>query len=145
MTWESEHLKFNTIFFDLLTVRPEVAPIPESGLIVTETGSTVTLGCQVTKGKPAPEVTWHRRERKMPSGEETIRGLSITYTSVTRHHSGVYVCQADNGFGEPSTTTLKLDVQREFCFEPFLIWCASFIHTLLCWSKTQTRDSFPIF
>ena len=106
--------KLASIFFFFFAVRPEVVAIPESGLIVSETGSTVTLGCQVTKGSPEPEVSWHRRERKMPSGEDSIRGLSITYTSVTRHHSGVYVCQADNGFGDPSTAVLKLDVQREF-------------------------------
>ena len=49
----------------------------------------------------------------MPSGEESIRGLSITYTAVTRHHSGVYICDADNGFGDISSATLKLDVQRK--------------------------------
>ena len=51
---------------------------------------------------------------QMPSGEESIRGLSITYTAVTRHHSGVYICDADNGFGDISSATLKLDVQRKF-------------------------------
>ena len=50
---------------------------------------------------------------QMPSGEESIRGLSITYTAVTRHHSGVYICDADNGFGDISSATLKLDVQRK--------------------------------
>eukprot|EP00094_Tigriopus_californicus_P013085 TCALIF_12654-PA protein Name:"Similar to Ama Protein amalgam (Drosophila melanogaster)" AED:0.21 eAED:0.21 QI:0/0/0/0.42/0.5/0.57/7/0/498 len=98
-------------------VRPEVVSIPESGLIVAQTGESVTLACQVTKGNPQPEVKWHRRERKMPSGEEFIRGLSFTYTSVSRHHSGNYICSADNGFGEPSETTLKLDVQPKR-FEP---------------------------
>ena len=50
----------------------------------------------------------------MPSGEESIRGLSLTYTAVTRHHSGVYICDADNGFGDISSATLRLDVQRKF-------------------------------
>ena len=50
----------------------------------------------------------------MPSGEESIRGLSLTYTAVTRHHSGVYICEADNGFGEPSSAVLRLDVQRKY-------------------------------
>ena len=53
---------------------------------------------------------------QMPSGEESIRGLSITYTAVTRHHSGVYICDADNGFGDISSATLKLDVQRKFYY-----------------------------
>jgi hypothetical protein len=49
----------------------------------------------------------------MPGGEDTIRGLSVTFTAVTRHHSGHYMCSADNGFGQPSVANLKLDVQRE--------------------------------
>lgn len=102
------------VFLLRIPVRPEVVSIPESGLIVAQTGESVTLACQVTKGNPQPEVKWHRRERKMPSGEEFIRGLSFTYTSVSRHHSGNYICSADNGFGEPSETTLKLDVQRKW-------------------------------
>lgn len=53
----------------------------------------------------------------MPSGEDSIRGLSITFRSVSRHHSGVYYCQADNGFGpEPVTEQIRLDVQRKEIF-----------------------------
>merc|ERR1711976_427618 len=48
----------------------------------------------------------------MPSGEDSIEGLSLTFTSVTRHNSGVYICEADNGFGQPSSAVLKLDVQH---------------------------------
>ncbi len=50
----------------------------------------------------------------MPGGEDSIRGLSVTFTSVTRHHSGHYMCSADNGFGQPSTASIKLDVQRKY-------------------------------
>ncbi len=88
-------------------------PIPDNGIIVAETGDSVTLACEVTRGNPTPEVTWHRRERKMPTGEDNLHGLSMTYTAVTRHHSGIYICSADNGFGEPSTANIKLDVQRK--------------------------------
>ena len=59
----------------------------------------------------------------MPSGEESIRGLSITYTAVTRHHSGVYICDADNGFGDSSSAILKLDVQRKLNFDITLKIC----------------------
>ena len=50
----------------------------------------------------------------MPSGEEEVRGLSITFTSTSRHHSGIYTCSADNGFGRPTNATITLDVQRKF-------------------------------
>lgn len=102
-----------TIFF-IISVKPEIRPIPDNGIIVAESGDTVSLECEVVRGSPTPEVTWRRKERKMPSGEDEIRGLSLTYTSVTRHHSGIYICSADNGFGEPTTAIIKLDVQREY-------------------------------
>ena len=50
----------------------------------------------------------------MPSGEEEIRGLSITFSQTTRHHSGIYTCSADNGFGFSANATIVLDVQRKF-------------------------------
>ena len=49
----------------------------------------------------------------MPDGSESTKGMSLTFTKVTRHNSGIYVCLADNGFGEPSTAEIKLDVERE--------------------------------
>ena len=94
-------------------VKPVVQRVPDNGIIVAETGDTVKLECQVTRGYPTPEITWRRKERKMPTGEDAMRGLSLTYKSVTRHHSGIYICSADNGFGQPTETEMKLDVQRK--------------------------------
>ena len=88
--------------------------MPDNGIIVAETGDSVTLACEISRGSPTPEMTWTRKERKMPTGEDNIRGLSLTYTAVTRHHSGIYICSADNGFGQPTVANLKLDVQRKF-------------------------------
>ena len=53
------------------------------------------------------------QERKMPSGEDEARGLSMTFPSTSRHHSGFYTCSADNGFGRASNATITLDVQRK--------------------------------
>ena len=53
----------------------------------------------------------------MPSGEEEIRGLSITFSQTTRHHSGIYTCSADNGFGFSANATIVLDVQRKWFFK----------------------------
>lgn len=108
-----------------IRVKPEVRPVPDNGIIVATTGDNVQLACEVTRGSPAPEITWHRKERKMPTGEDSIRGLSLTYKAVTRHHSGIYICQADNGFGEPTLANLKLDVQHK----PEIEQEETFIHT----------------
>lgn len=62
----------------------------------------------------------------MPSGEEEMSGTTITYSHVTRHHAGHYVCSADNGFGpQPVTAEIKLDVQHK----PTVEQEQTFIHT----------------
>lgn len=108
-----------------IRVKPVVQRVPDNGIIVAETGDTVKLECQVTRGYPTPEITWRRKERKMPTGEDAMRGLSLTYKSVTRHHSGIYICSADNGFGQPTETEMKLDVQHK----PEIEQEETFIHT----------------
>ena len=51
----------------------------------------------------------------MPNGAEYYHGDRITFQKVNRHHSGIYFCEADNGFShEPVRVALKLDVQRTF-------------------------------
>ena len=53
----------------IFAVKPEVRPVPDNGIIVATSGSSVELNCEVTRGSPAPEMTWHRKERKMPTGK----------------------------------------------------------------------------
>jgi len=95
-----------------IVVRPEVEPIPQSGLIKVNSGESAELGCKVTRGSPDPHVHWKRKERPMPSGENTLSGLSITFPKTSRHHSGIYTCYADNGWRSPATATIRLDVQH---------------------------------
>ena len=58
----------------------------------------------------------------MPSGEDEVRGLSITFTPTSRTDSGIYTCYADNGFGRPSNATIILDVQRKLVCELLCCW-----------------------
>jgi len=94
-------------------VQPVIEAVPRSGIIKVEAGQPVELACKVLKGSPVPEVTWRRQERPMPSGEQSVTGLSITYPRTSRHHSGIYHCSADNGWGSPATATIRLDVQHK--------------------------------
>jgi hypothetical protein len=90
-----------------------VESVPRSGNIKVEAGQPVELACKVLKGSPLPEVTWRRQERPMPSGEQSVTGLSISYPKTSRHHSGIYHCEADNGWGSPATAKIRLDVQHK--------------------------------
>ncbi len=50
----------------------------------------------------------------MVGGEDAIEADSLTFVSTNRHRSGVYVCSADNGYGnDPVATEIRLDVQRK--------------------------------
>lgn len=108
-----------------IRVAPQIRPVPHNGHLVVYQGDSATLSCDILKGNPTPEITWKRKERKMPSGEEEIRGLSITFSQTTRHHSGIYTCSADNGFGFSANATIVLDVQHA----PVVEQEQTFIHT----------------
>eukprot|EP00092_Neocalanus_flemingeri_P046809 GFUD01052832.1.p1 GENE.GFUD01052832.1~~GFUD01052832.1.p1 ORF type:complete len:591 (+),score=173.42 GFUD01052832.1:70-1842(+) len=96
-----------------IIVRPEVESVPKSGLLGVKAGESAELLCKVTRGSPEPDVMWRRKERPMPSGENTLSGLSIIFPETNRHHSGLYTCYADNGWKMPSAATIRLDVQHE--------------------------------
>ena len=41
-------------------------------------------------------------EIRMPDGEKDMEADELSFTHVTRHHSGIYECVASNGFGTVS-------------------------------------------
>ena len=57
----------------------------------------------------------------MPSGRKEVHANSMTFPSATRHDSGIYICSADNGFGDPATAEVILDVQRKLPFDNLLV------------------------
>jgi len=94
-----------------IRVRPVISVTPEK-LVVTE-GDAAAFSCNVHKGSPTPQVHWRRREHTMPNGQETVEGNSITFSKVTRQHSGHYICEADNGFStKPESREVRLDVHH---------------------------------
>jgi hypothetical protein len=58
---------------------------PEAIHVVTE-GSPAHISCSVVSGSPTTRVTWRRRERKMPGGEEEVLGNLLHFPEVTHHH-----------------------------------------------------------
>ena len=43
-----------------IAVRPEVSPVPKSGVMKVVAGDPAELSCDVTQGSPRPEITWKR-------------------------------------------------------------------------------------
>ncbi|CAB4060843.1 unnamed protein product [Lepeophtheirus salmonis] len=108
-----------------IRVAPKIRPIPSNGLLIVKEGEAATLSCEMMKGNPPPKMTWRRKERKLPSGEEELNGLSLTFKESTRHHSGIYICAADNGFGAPATAQITLNVHHK----PSIETDQTYIHT----------------
>ena len=97
----------------IIAVKPVLELNPSEHLIVTE-GEAAHLSCSLLAGSPTPHLSWSRRSRPMPGGEETVAGGELSFPAVTRHHAGHYLCSADNGFGpEPVTAQIKLTVHRK--------------------------------
>jgi len=95
-----------------IRVNPVIESIPESGFIKVTIGDPVTLSCRVTQGYPTPEVVWRRKDQPLPTGENTLSGLSIEFSTTDRHYSGIYTCTADNGGTETATAETMLTVQH---------------------------------
>jgi hypothetical protein len=93
-------------------------------------GETASLGCNLVRGSPAPEIKWRRKERKFVDGREEMTGSQLTFFKVTRHHSGIYNCSADNGFSRTmpaaASKTITLDVHHKPKIDPVE---QTFIHT----------------
>jgi len=106
-------------------VQPEVESVPAGGSLVVQAGAPVTLKCKVVRGSPTPEMTWHRAQRPMPGGESEVKAEELTFPKTSRHHSGVYTCSADNGWGSAAQARIVLDVQHK----PEIEQEETFIHT----------------
>ena len=50
----------------------------------------------------------------LPSGEKSVLGRSMVIQDVSRHHTGVYTCTADNGVGQPASADIDLKVLCEY-------------------------------
>eukprot|EP00093_Oithona_nana_P010757 10757.XXX_265016_286838_1 [CDS] Oithona nana genome sequencing. len=92
-----------------ILVPPSVQPLPQDGKFVVRKGSTITLECEA-KGNPTPKITWLRKNNLLPSGEKFEEGNSVIIQDVSRHHSGIYVCTADNDVGTPARAEIDLKV-----------------------------------
>ena len=70
--------------------------------------------------------------KKLPDGREEIKGETITFVDVSRHHSGRYECIADNGYGKVSISFILYGdhLLSKFCYHHNQL--SHFIYTQAC-------------
>ena len=92
------------------SVPPTLNVKPSDGRIVVRSGTKVALQCKAA-GNPPPDIVWRKRNDRLPATAQTAdKGMTLTMTGVSRHHSGVYECEADNGVGRPVVAEISLNV-----------------------------------
>ena len=79
---------------------------------MVRSGASVSLECKVN-GNPGPVVEWTRHRAGDLAGVKhslTNQGSVLTLHSVTRAASGLYLCRASNGVGQPAQDQINLHV-----------------------------------
>ena len=77
-------------------VAPTVTISPEQRTIGQ--GDTVEVTC-VTRGSPAPRVTWEKVGEDLSSPSVSVSGNTLTVRSARVEDRGMYLCQAENSAG----------------------------------------------
>ena len=49
----------------LFTVAPQIRPVPQNGRLVVYQGEAATLGCDILRGNPTPEIKWRRKVKQL--------------------------------------------------------------------------------
>ena len=79
---------------------------------MVRSGASVSLECKVN-GNPGPVVEWSRvRAGDLASVKHSLtnQGSVLTLHSVSRAASGLYLCTASNGVGQPAQDQINLHV-----------------------------------
>ena len=61
----------------------------------------------------------------MPDGSNEIESEIVTFSDVTRHHAGTYVCSASNGHGKEASKKVEVNVE----YSPEMEVGEVFVHT----------------
>jgi len=93
-------------------------------LIQVKKGDDITLNCKGS-GSPRPTVKWSRVGKPMPDGSNDIESEIVTFSDVSRHHAGTYVCSASNGHGKEASKKVEVNVE----YSPEMEVGEVFVHT----------------
>ena len=73
----------------------------------------MTLFCEAT-GRPTPKISWTTVLHDGSNGEVLHQGQTWDSPNISRTASGKYCCKAGNGFGNPVSHQIKVDVACKY-------------------------------
>ncbi|XP_055678970.1 limbic system-associated membrane protein-like isoform X1 [Lutzomyia longipalpis] len=92
-----------------ILVPPKINHISSGAHLQVKKGASVRIECSAS-GNPTPNITWTRRNNILPNGEERLYSPILSIENMDRHKSGIYICQARNGVGQPASSQVVLHV-----------------------------------
>jgi len=103
-----------TCYFCLVPVNlTKVSPYNQT----VREGSNETLLCEAT-GRPKPNIIWTRVLENGGNGEVLHQGKTWNFPNINRTVSGKYRCTADNGYGNPVSHKVEVNVLCEYIISP---------------------------
>ena len=114
--------KWGWYFQFSLAVPPKLILEPTDTNIVVRADTTVALRCKAT-GNPPPQISWRKKNDRLPATAQlTDGGMTLTMGHVTRHHTGTYECEANNGVGQAVSTQMELNVRCKWIVGQVSSW-----------------------
>lgn len=99
-------------------IAPSIPIFGQKTYYTVNEGENVRLECGAV-GFPIPNITWHMSNGLILKGiykYTMVVGNPFTITTVSREHTGDYICTASNGIPPSANQTIKLQVQ----FAPYI-------------------------
>ena len=77
--------------------------------------TNLQLYCEAT-GKPTPNITWTKLLEDGSNSGVLQHGPTMDFTNINRNDSGTYHCTAYNGFGNPVSRSVNVDVTCKYVY-----------------------------
>ena len=94
-----------------------------TGIKTIQEGTNLLLNCK-TSGKPAPNITWTKERLVLQGNTESLQqGAWLNISNIGRNESGTFYCKAYNGFGNPDSQFVDVDVTCKLTGCRFIVYC----------------------
>ena len=103
-----------------------------SGEPTVRQGDNLQLTCEAS-GRPEPNITWTKEKPGNQGNTHVVQeGKVLNITHIKKTDAENYTCTANNGFGEPESRTVYVNVTCEYALKKIM-------------NNAKQRCTFPLF